>query len=123
MAGKGGAPTVLVIEDDAALRQLYRFTLATRGFRVELCGDGLEALASLDGSAPAAVVLDMGLPRLPGREVLAELKGSTRMKNIPVVVVTAYEPIGVPESVKVLRKPVDADLVSDVVTRLVRRHG
>jgi len=65
----------------------------------------------------------MGLPRLPGREVLAELKGSTRMKNIPVVVVTAYEPIGVPESVKVLRKPVDADLVSDVVTRLVRRHG
>ena len=121
MAGSGGpSPTVLVIEDDAALRQLYRYTFSMRGLRVEFAADGLSGLLRLDELSPAAIVLDLGLPRLSGRAVLDELIATPARRDIPVVVVTALDPAGLPADVLVLRKPVDPEEIVSTIRRLVR---
>jgi DNA-binding response OmpR family regulator len=121
MTSRGGpSSTVLVIEDDAALRQLYRYALAARGLGVVMATDGLAALARLDEFSPAAIVLDLGLPRLPGRVVLDELLASHAADETSVVVVTALEPTALPTGVTVLRKPVDADDLAELIERRVR---
>lgn len=84
----GNTVVVLVVEDDRHTRELFRTTLRAEGFNVVAVEDGIEALTYLDTHTPSAVVLDLGLPRLHGRDVLAEMgaQGLTRM--VPVIVVT-----------------------------------
>ena len=60
---------VLVVEDDAGTRELYRTTLRNAGYAVVGVEDGVDALRFLELNTPAAVVLDLGLPRLPGQDV------------------------------------------------------
>jgi CheY-like chemotaxis protein len=123
MTSKGGpSSTVLVIEDDAALRQLYRYTFSMRGLRVEFAADGLTGLLRLDELAPAAIVLDLGLPRLSGRAVLDEVIAAPATRDLPLVVVTALDPAGLPPDVLVLRKPVDPEEVVSAISRLTREH-
>jgi DNA-binding response OmpR family regulator len=57
---------VLVVEDDAALRDFYRTALQHAGFAVVAVEDGLDALHHIDSARPHAVVLDLDLPRLAG---------------------------------------------------------
>ena len=54
--------TVLIVEDDLALRQMYRAALAFAGFDIREVGNGLDALRQIDGDPPDAVILDLGLP-------------------------------------------------------------
>ena len=64
---------VLVVEDDRQARELFKTALRAEGYNVVAVGDGVDALTYLDTHTPAAVVLDLGLPRLHGRDVLLEM--------------------------------------------------
>src|SRR5258705_9814975 len=79
---------ILVVEDDPELRRLFRTALSVSGFEVICAGDGVEALYRLDAELPDLVVLDLGLPRLSGRDVLREISANMRTRHIPIVVVT-----------------------------------
>ena len=61
---------ILVVDDDAAVRESLRRALQLEGYEVELAADGAEALdrLKLDGAAPDALVLDVSMPRLDGLE-------------------------------------------------------
>ena len=102
--------TVLVVDDDADLRQLFRLALALAGYQVIEAADGLDALRVLEGHRPDAVVLDLDLPMLSGHVVRQELAAQPHTRDIPVVIVT-----GLPgdhaelEANCMLRKPVSPD--------------
>lgn len=65
---------VLVGENDASLRELYRSALRAAGYAVVAVEDGIDALRRVERARPEAVVLDLDLPRLSGRDVQKELK-------------------------------------------------
>jgi twitching motility two-component system response regulator PilH len=80
--------TVLIVEDDADLRRMFRTALTFAGFRVLEAGDGLHALQVLDRDPPDLVVLDLGLPLVSGHVVQKEIAAQAHMRHIRVVVVT-----------------------------------
>ena len=113
---------ILVVEDDPELQRLYRAALAVLSFQVSCASDGIEALYRLDTELPDLVILDLGLPRLSGRDVQREISASTRTRHIPIVVVTG-DAGDLVESANlcILRKPVDPATLSDAVDRCLRR--
>ena len=99
--------TLLVVEDDADLRGLYRTTLALEGFEVREAVDGFDALQKLDSSVPDLIVLDLMLPGVNGLAVLREIWSHAQTRRIPVVVVTASpQDLSYLDVSCVLRKPV-----------------
>jgi len=100
MAGGSSPIAILLVEDSEAdieltLRGLARAKLQNRIWTVR---DGAQALAFLRGEAPHQeaprpdlVLLDLNLPKLDGREVLARIRADPRLRELPVVVLTASE--------------------------------
>jgi DNA-binding response OmpR family regulator len=80
------AATVLVVEDERKLRDLIRSYLERAGFTVLSTGSGAEAIALAAGATPDLVVLDLGLPDVPGESVARELRASCA---VPVLMLTA----------------------------------
>ncbi|HKS06478.1 MAG TPA: ATPase, T2SS/T4P/T4SS family [Gemmatimonadaceae bacterium] len=89
-AARTGVPrSVLLVEDEDALRRVVRDLLERDGFIVHEAGDGVVALDQIDRSAPDVVVLDLNLPRLDGYGVLSHLRSRQATRDIPVIVLTA----------------------------------
>ena len=110
--------TVLIVDDDADLREMFGTALRFEGFRVVEAGDGFAALKCLDSDPPDLVVLDLELPWISGQALRGELAASARLRDIPVVVVTETPVVEVtPPVAYLLHKPISPD-------RLVRtvRH-
>jgi CheY-like chemotaxis protein/anti-sigma regulatory factor (Ser/Thr protein kinase) len=84
--GKGD---ILVVEDDAELRELQRRTLEKAGWSVIEAENGRVALERVAQKPPALVLLDLMMPEMDGFEFLSELRKNAEWREIPVVVVTA----------------------------------
>ncbi len=82
---------VLIVDDDPALSRALAINLKARGYDVEVAPTGAAALSAAGTRPPDLVVLDLGLPDLDGLEVLAGLRGWTR---VPVLVLSAREEQG-----------------------------
>ena len=83
------AATVLVVEDERKLRDFIRTYLERAGFTVLSTGSGAEALAMAATTAPDLVVLDLGLPDVPGEEVARELRAAPDTAATPILMLTA----------------------------------
>ncbi|MFN8222039.1 MAG: response regulator transcription factor [Gaiellales bacterium] len=81
--------TVLLIDDDRALRKLLRAYLEQESINVIEAGSGEEGLAALDRAAPALVLLDVRLPGIDGFEVLRRLDSTGQ--TVPVILVTSVD--------------------------------
>jgi two-component system KDP operon response regulator KdpE len=77
---------VLVVDDDAQILRALRINLSARGYQVITAPDGASALRTAAEEHPDAVVLDLGLPDLDGTDVIAGLRGWTR---VPIIVLSA----------------------------------
>ena len=82
---------MLVVEDDASLRELYRSVLTAAGYAVNAVEDGIDALRRLETVRPDIIVLDLILPRLSGRDVQQELAAHAETRSIPILAVTATD--------------------------------
>ena len=80
------AATVLVVEDERKLRDFIRTYLERAGFTVLSTGSGAEAITMAASSAPDLVVLDLGLPDVPGETVARELRAASA---VPILMLTA----------------------------------
>ena len=78
---------VLVVEDDEAIADVLRRSLRAEGHEVQSAGDGAEALTAAERFSPDLVVLDLGLPRLDGIEVLKRIRADD--SDVPVLILTA----------------------------------
>jgi len=107
---------ILIVEDDASVRQLFRTELVLAGFDVDTSADGLSALRSIDEGRPDLIVLDLSLPRFDGRAVMRELRASRYTWSIPVVIVTGTDDGHVATQASAfLRKPCSPEQLLRVV--------
>lgn len=91
-------PTIILVDDDAALRAALRFNLEIEGFRVETCESG-EALLLRDlPTGRACVVLDYNLPGITGLDALNQLRH--RRVTLPVLIITSHPPPNVREGIR-----------------------
>lgn len=82
-------PLVLVVEDEADIRELVSYNLTKAGYEVTGVVTGEEALAAVEVAPPDLVVLDLMLPGIDGLAVCRRLKSDPRSGSIPVVMLTA----------------------------------
>ena len=112
--------TILVVEDDPQLRQLYWQALTFEGFRVLTAEDGLTALECLQHLKPALVVLDLNVPRFSGWDIHREIRENPATRDIPIIVVTGVDPADVAtQAASLLMKPVPVHQVVQEVYRYV----
>ena len=110
------AKTVLVVEDDDELRQLYARTLTLSGYQVKEARGGFEALRFIDSDHPDALVLDLMMPGVDGFAVLNELAGHAHTRQIPIVVVTGVSgDLHWLEAACLLKKPATPERVVQAV--------
>ena len=83
--------TVLVVDDDAAMREIVERTLRSTGYQVATASNGQEGLQVLEAKNPGLIVLDLMMPEMDGFEFLRRLKENPRHGHLPVVVATAKE--------------------------------
>ncbi len=81
-------PTVLIVDDDRGLRELYKSELSLEGYEVMAAATGKEAVEILKDSRPDVIVMDIRMPEMDGIEALGKVVA--RHKNIPVIINTAY---------------------------------
>ena len=114
--------SVLIVEDDPRSSALLRVYLEDAGYVVAIARDGVEALELVRRVAPAAVILDVLLPRLNGWEVLAQLKSDPATSAIPVIIVSMIDDQGAGYALggaDYLVKPVDRASLLDALDRCV----
>ena len=80
---------MLVVEDDTALGEVVVSALRDEGLDARLAKDGDEAMRLVDSAEPAAIILDLMMPKRDGFSVLRELRADGRIQTLPVIVVTA----------------------------------
>jgi DNA-binding response OmpR family regulator len=107
-SGTNAMDRILVVEDDRAVQKALRRLFEGEGFAVEVKADGKSAVEAFRATNPAAIVLDLRLPALSGRDVCREIKQQS--PNIPIIVLSATSDI----SDKVLLLELGAD---DYVTK------
>ena len=82
-------PHVLIVEDEAAQREVLAYNLEAEGFRVTRAENGDEALLCVDEDAPDVIVLDWMMPNLSGIEVCRRLKTRSDTRAIPIIMLSA----------------------------------
>jgi two-component system, OmpR family, alkaline phosphatase synthesis response regulator PhoP len=81
--------SVLVVDDDPAIRDIYATALKDAGYTTYTAGDGNEGLKTALEHHPSVIILDLMMPKMDGRAMLKELKADERVKDIPVLVFSA----------------------------------
>jgi CheY-like chemotaxis protein len=114
------AKRVLIVEDDAEVREAIATSLEELGVEPIQAGDGLEGLARLaDGPAPQAILLDLCMPRLDGRGFLAVMRRDPSLADIPVVSMTAATQASLPGGTEGhLQKPFDFQDLARILASL-----
>jgi DNA-binding response OmpR family regulator len=99
---------ILIVEDDHAVQKALKRLFETEGFEIEISSDGKSALEAFRRIAPSAIVLDLRLPQMSGRDVCREIKQQS--PSVPIIVLSAASDV----SDKVLLLELGAD---DYVTK------
>ena len=125
VAGDRGA-TVLVVDDDASVREFMQRFLERQGYAVITAANGIEALALARDNHPAAITLDVMMPDIDGWTVLAAIKGDPTLADIPVILVTIVDEkqrgytLGATDY---LVKPVDRSRLAAILRSLCGRNA
>ena len=113
---------VLLVEDQADIREVIAAFLEDLGFAVEAVEDGEQALERMRARAPDCVLLDLMLPRLTGQEVLRAMRGDPALARVPVISMSAVYPLELsPEltTTTFLRKPFALERLQEVLERVL----
>ena len=126
VAEEAEQPLILVVDDDATVRELVERHLERAGFAVVTARGGQEGLRLVRQLRPAAVTLDIMMPDLDGWTVLAAIKGDPDLASIPVVLMSIVEEknrgyaLGAADY---LVKPVDRSKLVETLTGICGRRG
>lgn len=117
-------PRILVVEDDAAIRDLVSEVLRDDGYEVSEAANGAEALAYVGGHRPDLIVLDLMMPVMDGWAFVEECRRTNKCTEVPIVVTSASHDL--PKTAERLRsygvrtclaKPFDVDGLLALVER------
>lgn len=82
------AVKIAIIEDDAAIAQMYRMKFEAEGFTVETAENGVYGLQLCEQMLPDMILLDLMMPEMNGDEMLAKLRATNWGKNTKVIILT-----------------------------------
>jgi CheY-like chemotaxis protein len=123
-AGSGETPTLLLVDDCVAERDLYEITLKP-GFNILTAGRGLDGLTLAIARKPDVIVLDVKMPGLDGWETCTRIKSHPATADIPVILLTGADDVDLSQHAvavgasAVLSKPCPADrLKAQILTAL-----
>lgn len=108
--------SILVVEDDDAIREVLTDLLESEGYRVHGAADGVTGLRMLREERVELVLLDLGLPDMNGRELREHQVADPTIAAIPVIVLTASAVLMV-DNLPLIRKPFDCDHLMRTVRR------
>jgi two-component system, chemotaxis family, chemotaxis protein CheY len=117
------AATILVVDDDANVRELLKLHLGAAGYEVQVAADGIQAGYAVLRNRPDLIICDVNMPHMDGFEFVSALNADATIPRIPVVFLTTFEDgdargkeLGV---VGYLTKPIRADRLLGLVARHV----
>lgn len=120
-------PTVLIVDDIEDNRKVMRAFLTLRhNCRVVEAKDGQAALKLALRESPALILMDIGLPKYGGLVVIAEMRKRRRLRDVPIVAVTAYDSPGLRLEAKIagvtdyVTKPPHPEEFSRLIDRLLQ---
>ncbi|HUR35784.1 MAG TPA: response regulator [Vicinamibacterales bacterium] len=115
---------VLIVEDDADLREMMAQLLSLEGYRAETAANGRDALRYLErGDHPDVILLDLMMPVMDGWEFRRRQAQDPAISNVPVVVLSALDPSRAADlgGTAFLKKPLDFDRLLELVRRFCAR--
>ncbi|WP_339900326.1 response regulator, partial [uncultured Gilvimarinus sp.] len=81
--------TVMVVDDSVTVRKVTGRFLEREGYRVVTAKDGAEAILLLQDTVPDVMLLDIEMPRMDGFEVAKNIRTSSRLKHLPIIMITS----------------------------------
>jgi two-component system, chemotaxis family, chemotaxis protein CheY len=107
---------VLVVEDDHGIREAIGEILENEGYEVALAENGQHALELLSElERPCLLLVDLIMPRMNGWELMNALSNHDRLATIPIVVMSAANQPDCTTGQRVMKKPIDLDIMLDIV--------
>ena len=119
-----GTETILVVDDETAVRQVLRRMLERSGFRVIECEDSTKALADLERGVPVdAMLIDRSMPGLSGEQVIERIEQLGI--RLPILVLSGHSSLELanPNVAAVLTKPISREALISEVRRALDQHG
>ncbi len=83
------APAVMVVDDSLTVRKITGRLLAREGYEVLTAKDGVDALEQLKERLPDVMLVDIEMPRMDGFELTRNVRGDSRMKSVPIIMITS----------------------------------
>jgi len=116
---------ILVVDDTPDAREFLAAILGLERFEVVLAADGLEGLKKARSESPDLIITDLTMPRLPGIEMIKELRAMPEFKNVPILAVTSHRMEHAMEALKAganraLARPVENHLLLAFVFDLLK---
>jgi len=110
--------TVLIVDDEADIRDSLTDALADEGYQVMSAANGREALRLLpDVPRPCAIILDIIMPVMSGTDFYRELRADPKLADIPVLISTS-NPSRAPGSLPIVKKPINLERLLSAVETL-----
>jgi signal transduction histidine kinase/CheY-like chemotaxis protein len=120
----GTAASILIVDDDDAIRQLLHQELSEAGYQITEAANGKEALESVRHHRPDLIILDIMMPEMNGFDVAAVLKNDPQTMDIPIIVLSVVQDkargfrIGID---RYLTKPIDTSLLFNEIGNLLQQ--
>ena len=125
-----GKKKILVVEDNAASRNLIALVLGRSGYEVAEATTGVDAIDQAHTTHPDLIIMDLGLPEMTGDEATVRLKADPSTKDIPVIVNTALDRQSslvaralAAGAAQVLYKPTPLKVFQEVAQRYLSPNG
>jgi DNA-binding response OmpR family regulator len=93
---------IAIIEDDAAISQMYRIKFEAEGYEIETAENGKIGLQLIEDMKPDIVLLDLMMPEMDGEEMLTRLRKESWGKDIKVIILTNMGESEAPASIKTM---------------------
>jgi CheY-like chemotaxis protein len=125
-----GKKKILVVEDNAASRNLIALVLGRSGYDVAEATTGVDAIDQAHATHPDLIIMDLGLPEMTGDEATVRLKADPSTKDIPVIVNTALDRQSslvaralAAGAAQILYKPTPLKVFKEVAQRYLSANG
>src|SRR5690349_22320706 len=120
---------VLVIDDSTTITKVVQLVLTKAGYQVDTAPDGEAGLAAVRASRPDLILLDFVMPKMNGYQFCRELTADPKLRDIPVILMSAKgDQVGerfvkVMGIVDYITKPFSPDAITAVVTHTIGKYG
>lgn len=119
---------ILIVDDDPDTLFTLNEIIRSEGFRTLLAKNGIECLEILEKKIPGLVLLDIMMPRMDGLQAIKVIRADARLRNLPVIAVTAKAMLDEKEIIKsagftdYISKPIDTDLLLETIDTIFSRR-